>query len=368
MCTYFFNTNFNTSLLHSWIVMAILDSLPGVEITVVVDGEDLHEYQDTHKKDGEDTVTSYIEATSGANFAIRIKISKDIIYKGDRLDFGVTIDGEYVHGSSMTKECLEKIILIEGMPVSQGHLKKMKFSELKTVAEEYSASSGNDERVKTLGSICVTVKHRNTTSFVPRIFAKPAETEKIFSEKDIKGEAMTHSYSFGDEIEVTEASVAVVTEPVPGLKDIAGTYLYHYRSQGPTDSQSCHSSLLTRSAALKKLLIIPRTPSPIPLEDRPEQELSREELAELLRKYKARKTLTFILSSARKDSLTPVETALANKKIKRELENGRGDDSRAGKKARLSTASIYLELNDDDTFTQIAVVNKQKEMEVITMD
>ncbi|THX94011.1 hypothetical protein D6D08_01816, partial [Aureobasidium pullulans] len=205
-----------------------------------------------------------------------------------------------------------------------------------SVAEEYSASSGNDERVKTLGSICVTVKHRNTTSFVPRIFAKPAETEKIFSEKDIKGEAMTHSYSFGDEIEVTEASVAVVTEPVPGLKDIAGTYLFHYRSQ----------------AALKKLLIIPRTPSPIPLEDRPEQELSREELAELLRKYKAK----------------AVETALANKKIKRELENGGGDDSRAGKKARLSTASIYLELNDDDTFTQIPVVNKQKEMEVITMD
>ncbi|THZ28569.1 hypothetical protein D6C91_01865 [Aureobasidium pullulans] len=314
--------------------MAILDSLPGVGITVVVDGEDLHEYQDTHKNDGEETVTSYIEATSGANFAIRIKISKDTIYKGDRLDFGVTIDGEYVDGLSMTKGCLDEIILIEGMPVSQGHLKKMKFSELKTVAEEYSASSGNDERVKTLGSICVTVKHRNTTSFVPRIFAKPAETEKIFSEKDIKGEAMTHS--FGDEIEVTEASVAVVTEPVPGLKDIAGTYLFHYRSQ----------------AALKKLLIIPRTPSPIPLEDRPEQELSREELAELLRKYKAK----------------AVETALANKKIKRELENGGGDDSRAGKKARLSTASIYLELNDDDTFTQIAVVNKQKEMEVITMD
>ncbi|THW64293.1 hypothetical protein D6C98_02246 [Aureobasidium pullulans] len=332
--------------------MAILDSLPSVEITVVVDGEDLHEYHDTHKNDGEDTVTSYIEATSGANFAIRIKFSKDTIYKGDRLDFGVTIDGEYVDGLSMTKGCLDEIILIEGMPVIQGHLKKMKFSELKTVAEEYSASSGNDERVKTLGSICVTVKHRNTTSFVPRIFAKPAETEKIFSEKDIKGEAMTHSYSFGDEIEVTEASVAVVTEPVPGLKDIAGTYLFHYRSQGPTDSQSCYSSLLTRSAALKKLLIIPRTPSPIPLEDRPEQELSREELAELLRKYKAK----------------AVETALANKKIKRELENGRGDDSRAGKKARLSTASIHLELNDDDTFTQIDVVNKQKEMEVITMD
>lgn len=112
--------------------MAILDSLPGVEITVVVDGEDLHEYQDTHKNDGEDTVTSYIEATSGANFAIRIKISKDTIYKGDRLDFGVTIDGEYVDGLSMTKGCLDEIILIEGMPVSQGHLKKMKFSELKT--------------------------------------------------------------------------------------------------------------------------------------------------------------------------------------------------------------------------------------------
>lgn len=33
-------------------------------------------------------------------------------------------------------------------------------------------------------------------------------------------------------------------------------------------------------------MIIPRTPSPVPLEERPEDELSREEMAELLRRYK----------------------------------------------------------------------------------
>jgi len=35
--------------------------------------------------------------------------------------------------------------------------------------------------------------------------------------------------------------------------------------------------------ALKALCVIPRSPSPVPLEDRPREELSREELLELLR-------------------------------------------------------------------------------------
>ncbi|KER00547.1 hypothetical protein AUEXF2481DRAFT_142753 [Aureobasidium subglaciale EXF-2481] len=39
---------------------------------------------------------------------------------------------------------------------------------------------------------------------------------------------------------------------------------------------------------LQILCLIPRSPSPVPLEDRPEESLSREELLELLRRQKAR--------------------------------------------------------------------------------
>ncbi|OBW63611.1 MAG: Uncharacterized protein AUREO_063230 [Aureobasidium pullulans] len=44
----------------------------------------------------------------------------------------------------------------------------------------------------------------------------------------------------------------------------------------------------TRSGDLQNLCLIPRSPSPIPLEDRPEESLSREELIELLRRQKVR--------------------------------------------------------------------------------
>lgn len=46
------------------------------------------------------------------------------------------------------------------------------------------------------------------------------------------------------------------------------------------------SALLTLSGDLQALCLIPRSPSPVPLEDRPEESLTREDLLELLRRQK----------------------------------------------------------------------------------
>ena len=44
--------------------------------------------------------------------------------------------------------------------------------------------------------------------------------------------------------------------------------------------------VLTHEAALRALGIIPREPTPVPLEERPEDELTPEELRELVRRFK----------------------------------------------------------------------------------
>jgi len=51
----------------------------------------------------------------------------------------------------------------------------------------------------------------------------------------------------------------------------------------PTKTLSCKLNL---AEDLQALGLIPRSPSPIPLEDRPEESLSREEALELLRRHK----------------------------------------------------------------------------------
>lgn len=52
--------------------MAILKTLPGVEVTIRVKGKALQEYGDKMLDDDFDTVSRYIEAQSGQTFEIKI--------------------------------------------------------------------------------------------------------------------------------------------------------------------------------------------------------------------------------------------------------------------------------------------------------
>jgi hypothetical protein len=112
--------------------MAILDSLPGVEITVVVNGEDLHEYQDTDMEDEENTVTKYVEAVTGANFAIKITMPKGFAFGGDCLSFRVKVDGLFAKspliGPGDTSEI--STFLVDGVTVGDENIRKLRFSEL----------------------------------------------------------------------------------------------------------------------------------------------------------------------------------------------------------------------------------------------
>lgn len=115
--------------------MAVLDSLPGVEVTVVVDGEDLHEYQDADMEDNEDTVTKYIEAVDGANFAIKIKATNNTVFKGHFLNFRTSLDGSSVCNPLIRRvgrRARTHVRIVEGAQVRAQRMRKLKFDALET--------------------------------------------------------------------------------------------------------------------------------------------------------------------------------------------------------------------------------------------
>ncbi|CAD0109022.1 unnamed protein product, partial [Aureobasidium uvarum] len=335
--------------------MAILNGLPGIEITVVVDGKDLHEYQDSDMDDEADTVTRYVEAVDGANFAIKIKATGDNRFKGDYLSFMVEVDGSWIDEPLISAAHVREgrsTRIVDGVYVRSGYSRTLKFSTLTTVLEHDSRLLPDLERVKNLGKIKVTVTHQTRIGQSTKPYGQPSDNGNVVSEKSIKGQAMSHTYSLDPEVSASLMDFWE-TKPVPGVKNPVGSYVFHYRSEWCVNLAQPSHNCSPPPAALKELLIIPRTPSPVPLEDRPEKDLSPEEMAELLRRYRA------------KDA----NSASVKKQVKRESEDAEDNDSHSHKRARLSNGPVHLELNDDDTFTEVAVpVKKEKEKETIALD
>ncbi|KAH0159986.1 hypothetical protein KCU67_g6903, partial [Aureobasidium melanogenum] len=315
--------------------MAVLDGLPGVEVTVVVDGQDLHEYQDADMEDDEDTVTKYIEAVDNANFAIKIKVSEDVEFKGDCLSFDISVDGVHIDRPLVSGPISQEVLRVaDGVRVGSEHIRKLKFNALEIVDKHGFGLPKDLDRVKDLGKIKIRVTHQNKIrQTFNKIYSQPDRgSEEFISEKAIKGHAVTHSYSLDKETYKPKTSFWD-TEFTAEAKNPAAKFVFHYRSK----------------AALKELMIIPRTPSPVPLEDRPLSELSPEQMAELVLQLKAKVANTAA--------------------IKRERADENDNNSRARKRARSSASAdpVHLELNDDDdTFTEVAVAPKEKT--IISLD
>ncbi|KAI5199508.1 hypothetical protein AUEXF2481DRAFT_470 [Aureobasidium subglaciale EXF-2481] len=332
--------------------MAILDTLPGLEVSVVVNGQDLHEYQDAHARDEEDTVTKYIEVVSDAYFAIKVTTARKLKLPGNNLSIHVTIDGVWVYGIDLSRMDKNRSgpYMIDSA-VAGNSVGKLKFSKLNIVEEKGVGLSQDKNKVQKLGCIEVVVTHENKTKTKSKRKVRlPAPVEdsedntddedhednqKTVSEKDVKGQGVTHTYGLSEKVDIPRSkggkSHTTKYVAVMGAKNPAGTFGFQYRTM----------------ESLKALIIVPRTPSPTPLEDRPEEQLTHEQTMELLRRYKAKEA--------------------RNIEIKKEIDN---DDynSRAHKRVRSTITSTYLELNDDETFIELSAVNKEKNIPIVDLD
>lgn len=80
-----------------------LSSLPGLDITLRVDGQDLQEYEHTGEDDSEeetsdDVMKRYVEATSGANFSVEFRTANHFKYRDSELELRVYLDGVWASG------------------------------------------------------------------------------------------------------------------------------------------------------------------------------------------------------------------------------------------------------------------------------
>lgn len=87
--------------------MAILDTLPGVEVTVTVEDEPLEEHADNDLTDDSFTVTRYVEAKSNQIFAVKI-LTKKGATRGAGLSYQVHVDGTETFRRCVTFEDVQK--------------------------------------------------------------------------------------------------------------------------------------------------------------------------------------------------------------------------------------------------------------------
>lgn len=165
----------------------------------MVDGEDLIEHADTEVDAEPRITTQYVEATTGARFAIKIKIAKwPSVVVGNCLDFRISLDGNkslqnrvFIKDTVMNLSGETKVV--EG--VSKAALYPFEFAALKT---SEAGRRQDASRSRNLGNIVVgvhdmwTIRRDGTTADLKDalVFIKAPD---VLSEKALKGEALSHT-------------------------------------------------------------------------------------------------------------------------------------------------------------------------------
>lgn len=113
--------------------MAILDILPGVEVAITVNGENLQEYTEPDAQEEERVVTKYIEAETGAQFAFKIKVPQGFQFKGDALSIICSADGSMISENTCIEEKSrgeEYGFLVDAIHSRDGSSKPLRFETL----------------------------------------------------------------------------------------------------------------------------------------------------------------------------------------------------------------------------------------------
>ncbi|SMY29354.1 unnamed protein product [Zymoseptoria tritici ST99CH_1A5] len=202
-------------------------------------------------------------------------------------------------------------------------IQKLKFITLETVSDGRGFVKGASD-ISVLGTVIVDV------SFVDIVAVETFDelsknsalgSPSIVHKEAIKGEAITHSVNFENPVALGQDPTEVWTSYNEDQKSYSRIVL-KYRSL----------------EALQSIGIIPRAPSPEPIERRAPETLTLEEIA-------------------KKDTIV---------KIKRE----RGENARPRKRSRLTPGATYLSLDDDEQGVRelsTATLDPEEETEVIDL-
>ncbi|KAI0883591.1 uncharacterized protein GGS22DRAFT_167494 [Annulohypoxylon maeteangense] len=261
--------------------MAILEELPGVEVTVVVAGRDAVEYDDPDASEqpagveNYPTSTKYIECIDGTNFSIKYNFTGnyDWSYRNHSLCLRLKADGTYLRGVLIGKHHLvanRKVYEVQdrvfyNTETREWQGQKFKFSTVTTVDDvSKDRIRGDMEVAKNLGTIVIEIHRCKILDNSPPPTKAGKASEYELSEKSLKGKAISHGTSLSppNKIGALRFSETEYLDKAP-----IAVFQFHYRSRD----------------ALKREMIIPRTPSPSPGARRGIAHMSRAELERLAR-------------------------------------------------------------------------------------
>lgn len=119
--------------------MAVIEALPGVEVTIEVDGQPLHEYIDADSDEAEDsrTVTRYVEAQNDQVFRIACTVTPRFEFAGDLVGFPSRVDGQEFHSKVIEKRHVlesSKTVYRQGHKPTPELLKKFIFNAVELSA------------------------------------------------------------------------------------------------------------------------------------------------------------------------------------------------------------------------------------------
>ncbi|RDI85237.1 hypothetical protein Vi05172_g4774 [Venturia inaequalis] len=258
--------------------MAVFPDLPGYEVKIVVDGVECAEYPapDDMDEDDPNLVTKYIETTPGAKFQIHVYVRPEAqALRFNGIVARIVVDGQKI-GKPFWRKCrgTSKARITRG-PEEQSttgwQVRDLMFSVLTTDDNAtHKISEELKQQINTLGEIRIEFYRINVKEPGTAHSTKWTDRTETIPAKALKGKAISHEVGLSSTAEV-------ITEPthfsliyIDGRESPFATMCFRYRSLND----------------LKAELIIPRSPSPVPLEDRPLESLTPEEMLELLKRQR----------------------------------------------------------------------------------
>ncbi|OTB08527.1 hypothetical protein M426DRAFT_317152 [Hypoxylon sp. CI-4A] len=243
--------------------MAVLDHVPGIEVTVQVNGRTATEYDPPDIPDDEEEAiaTKYIECIDGANFSIDTRVTWDYDwgYRNHMLKFRYYVDGAYTRGKVIDTSKIRNGVassLSDGRRsycprTHQWVHQRYQFSAINTVDDATKERIEHDmETAKDLGCIEVRVTR---TIYLGKSSSRPSKHKRNpiensdleISEKSLKGKATSHGTSYSHSTR-THAPISIHVEDIEEDGGPIAIYRFYYRSRD----------------ALKREMVIPRSPSP----------------------------------------------------------------------------------------------------------
>ncbi|KAL1648462.1 hypothetical protein SLS58_002217 [Diplodia intermedia] len=330
--------------------MAIISSVPGVEVEVRVNGERAEEYMDSNQKDSDNTAIRYIEAKSGVRFTIHCTISPSCDRQGKDMRAKILIDGKKIRGKILRLEKSEGVTIdvygATSVENGQRSIAHMVFSELDI--DEDSTDISNrmmQKKVMSMGVISIQLHRGLAIKEAPCNRTTTIDKIGKVSEKALKGKALSHQVQLA-RIPSYQAIISSLTyDRLQAFQPAQQSNTYNFKCDKEDGPFAEFIYQYRSKTALQAEGVIPRTPSPIPLEDRPLEELNQEELRELLRRSREK---TAAATAVKTESESEVNASANGSKRAHDRSELEFVEARPVKRQRASgSAPVIIDLSDD---------------------